>query len=79
VGRCLSVIDVGTNGVEGNLSNLIAFTAGDFRTTQTTRNQYFDSSAIKAHNTSHRLSHGSAMADALFKLNANVLGYQLRI
>jgi hypothetical protein len=71
--RCLAVVDVGSDRVKRDLADLVAFASGNFRTTKSTGDLNLDSATVKSHYSGHCLSHGSSVANSLFKLNADIL------
>jgi hypothetical protein len=75
----LAIVDVSSNRVQRDLSDLIAFSSSDFRTTESSGHLNLDTAAVHSGDAGHRLAHGSAVTDSLLKLSRDVLGNQLSI
>src|SRR5215813_8663756 len=74
-----AVIDIGAQSVQRQASLQVPFGARDFVAVQTTAYPHLDTFAAKAQRRVHCLAHGATEADALLKLQRDVLGYQLCI
>jgi len=79
VSGCLAIVDISSDRVKGNLSDLVAFSTSNFRTAKSSRHLNLDTAAIHSHDTGHCLSHGASVADSLLELLADVLGNELSV
>src|SRR5699024_10190407 len=74
-----AVLDVGTDGLQGNGAFVVALGAGDFGAAQTAGAGNLDALGTQAGGLLHGLLHGPAKGDPLLQLLSNVLSHQLSV
>src|SRR5450432_277880 len=79
VGAGHAEIDVGAQGLQRQAALQIPFLAGDFRAVQAAGHANLDAFAAEAQSGVHRFAHGAAKSHALFKLQRDGFGDQLRV
>src|SRR5262249_3467442 len=79
VGLAESVVNIGAQGMQRKLALQIPFGARDFRAIQAARHADLDSLAAETQRRVDALSHGSSKSYALFELQRDRFGDQLRI
>src|SRR5579883_319966 len=76
---CLAVINIGTQGMQGNFPLNLFLRAGNFRTAEATTDDNFHAFRAGTQRLLHRLLHGAAEGDTLLQLLGNTATNQGRI
>src|SRR4029077_253789 len=79
VGLRETEIDVRTKGLQRQAALQVPFFAGDFRAVQPPGDAHLDAFAAEAQSRVHRFAHGAAKRNALFELQRNGFGDELRV